>query len=88
MRRKLDKVGSKEDNMKKIFSFLVITLVLLGTSIYAGGDEEDQLLNTKSCVNCDLNNAWLEKSSLRKADLRGANLCRANMEYADLRGAT
>ena len=67
MRRKLDKVGSKEDNMNKIFSFLVITLVLLGTSIYAGGDEEDQLLNTNSCVNCDLNNAWLEKAKLRDA---------------------
>ena len=38
MRKKLDKVGSKEDNMKKIFSFLVMDLVFLGTSIYAGGD--------------------------------------------------
>ena len=61
MSRKLDRVGSKRDNMQKIFSFIVIVLVLLGTSIYAGGNEEDQLLNTNSCVSCDLNNAWLEK---------------------------
>ena len=88
MGRKLNKVSSTEDNMLKIFSFLVIALVLSGTSIYAGGDEEDQLLNTNSCVNCDLNNAWLEKANLRKADLSGANLYRTNMGYADLRCAT
>jgi len=73
--------------MKKIFSFLVIALVLSGTSIYAGGDEEEQLLNTNSCVNCDLSNARLEEADLRKADFSGAKLYRANMEYADLRGA-
>lgn len=43
--------------MKKIFSFLAIDLVLLGKPTYAGSDEEDQLLNTNSYVNCDLNNA-------------------------------
>ena len=43
--------------MKEIFSCLFIALALSGTSIYAGGDEEDQLLKTNSCVNCDLNNA-------------------------------
>ena len=74
--------------MKKMLSVLITVLVVLGTSIYAGGDKEDQLLNTNSCVNCDLNNAWLEKANLRKADLSGANLYRANMEYADLRGLT
>ena len=59
MRRKLDKVSSTEDNMKKIFSFLVMAFVLSGTSIYAGGDEEEQLLNTNSYVNYDLSNARL-----------------------------
>ncbi len=87
MGRILDKVALTEDNKKKIFSFLVIALVLSGTSIYAGGNEEDQLLNTNWCVNCDLNNAWLENANLRKADLSGANLYRANMEYVNLRGA-
>ena len=57
MGRKLDEVGSMEDNMKEIFSCLFIALALSGTWIYAGGDEEDQLLKTNSCVNCDLNNA-------------------------------
>ena len=74
--------------MNKIFSFLVLALVLSGTSTYAGGDEKDQLLNTNSCVNCDLNNAWSEKANLTKAELSGANLYRANMEYADLRVLT
>ena len=60
--------------MKKIFSFLVIALVLSGTSIYAGGNEEEQLLSTNSCVNCDLSNARLEEADLRKADFSGAKL--------------
>ena len=65
--------------MEKMFSFLVIVLALLGTSFYAGGDEEEQLLNTNSCVNCDLSNAWLDKANFRKADLSGARFYRANM---------
>ena len=60
--------------MQKILSFSIIILVLIGTSIYAGGDEEEQLLNTNSCVNCDLSNAWLEEADLRKADFSGAKL--------------
>ena len=72
--------------MQEIFSCLFVDLALSGTLIYAGGDEEDQLLKTNSCVNYDLNNAWLEKANLRKTDLSGANLYRANMEYSDLRG--
>ena len=59
--------------MQKILSFLILVLVLIGTSIYAGDDEEDLLLNTKSCVNCDLSNAWLEEADLRKADLTAQN---------------
>ena len=72
--------------MQKILSFSIIIFMLIGTSINAGGNSEEQLLNTNSCVNCDLSNAWLE-ANLRKADFRGAKLYRANMEYADLRGA-
>ena len=60
--------------MQKILSFLIIILVLLGTSIYAGGDGEEKLLNTNSCVNCGLSNAWLEEADLRKADFSGAKL--------------
>ena len=54
---------------------------------YAGGDQEDQLLNTAACVNCDLSNAWLEEAKPRKVDCSGSNLYRANLEYADLRAA-
>lgn len=69
--------------MQKILSFLILVLVLIGTSIYAGDDEEDLLLNTKSCVNCDLSNACLEKADLGKADLSGAKFYCANIEYAN-----
>lgn len=53
--------------MQKILSFLILVLVLIGTSIYAGDDEEDLLLNTISYVNCDPSYAWLEEAKLRDA---------------------
>ena len=58
--------------MHKIVTIFI--LVLMGTLVYAGGDEEEQLLNTNSCVNCDLSNARLEEANLRKADFSGAKL--------------
>ena len=73
--------------MCKFLTLITISFALLGTSIYAGGAEEEKLMNTNSCVGCDLSNAWLEKADLKKADFSGANLYRANLEYADLRGA-
>ena len=74
--------------MQEIFSCLFVDLALSGTLIYAGGDEEDQLLKTNSCMNYDLNNAWLEKAYLRKADLSGANLTGADLSSVRLRGAS
>ena len=67
--------------------FIYQSFFVTASSAHAGGDEEDQLLNTNACVNCDLSNARLEEAKLRKADLSGSNLYRANLEYADLRGA-
>ena len=66
---------------------LVIALVLLGTSIYVGGEEEEQHLNTNSCVNCDLSNAWLEEADLRKADFSGAKFTCVVLSNVRLRGA-
>jgi uncharacterized protein YjbI with pentapeptide repeats len=41
-----------------------------------------QLLETRSCVGCDL-----RRADLRDADLRGVNLRQANLQRANLRGA-
>ena len=73
--------------MHKLIVFYSLFFVFKASLAHAGGDEEDQLLNTNACVNCDLSNAWLEEAKLRKADFSGSNLYRANLEYADLRGA-
>ena len=73
--------------MHKLILFYSLFFVVIASLAHAGGDEEDQLLNTNACVNCDLSNAWLEEAKLRKADFSGSNLYRANLEYADLRGA-
>ena len=72
-----------EASMQKILSPLILVLILIGTSDFASSDEEGQLLNTNSCVNCDLSNACLEKADLGKADLSGAKFYRANIEYAN-----
>ena len=69
--------------MQKILSPLNLVLILIGTSDFASSDEEGQLLNTNSCVNCDLSNACLEKADLGKADLSGAKFYCANIEYAN-----
>ena len=73
--------------MQKLILFYSLFFVVIASLSHAGSDEEDQLLNTNACVNCDLSNAWLEEAKLRKADFSGSNLYRANLEYADLRGA-
>jgi uncharacterized protein YjbI with pentapeptide repeats len=46
-----------------------------------------QLLETRSCVNCDLTKADLHQADLRGVDLRGANLERSNLYMANLEGA-
>ena len=44
--------------MQKSF-YLSVFFFVTASSAHAGGDEEDQLLNTNACVNCDLSNARL-----------------------------
>ena len=72
---------------QKILSFLILFLVLIGTSTYAGGDEEDQLLNIKSCGYRDLSNTWLEETDLRKVYLTSAKLTGADLSNVRLRSA-
>ena len=51
----------KEFAMHKLIVFYSLFFVVIASLSHAGGDEEDQLLNTNACVNCDLSNAWLER---------------------------
>ena len=69
--------------MQKILSPLILVLTLIGTSDFASGDVEGQLLNTNSCVNCDFSNACLEKADLGKANLSDAKFYRAKFENAN-----
>ena len=73
--------------MMKYFITAMMCMFFGSAYVLAGDAEETQMLETKKCVACDLNNAWFESAALRKADFSGANLYRANLEYADLRGA-
>ncbi|BAQ63371.1 pentapeptide repeat-containing protein [Geminocystis sp. NIES-3709] len=50
-------------------------------------DHLNQLLKTKQCENCDLNNVGLVMSDLSGANLRGANLVGANLSRSNLTGA-
>ena len=69
--------------MQKILSPLILVLLLISISDFASSDEEGQLLNTNSCVNCDFSNACLEKADLGKVDLSSAKFYRANIENAN-----
>ena len=60
--------------MQKFILFISLFFVVTASAANAGGDEEDQLLNTNACVKCDLSNAWLGEAELRKANFSGANL--------------
>ena len=51
--------------MHKLNLFYSLFFIVIASLAHAGGDEEDQLLNTNACVNCDLSNAWLEEAKLR-----------------------
>ena len=53
------------------------------------GDEQDliQLLESRQCPACQLNDADLTHADLRDADLKGAQLQRANLSQAQLDGA-
>ena len=75
--------GFMKASMQKILSHLILVLILIGTSDFASSDEEGQLLNTNSCVNCDLSNACLEKADLGKANLSDAKFYRAKFENAN-----
>lgn len=64
---------------------IALSTVLPG---YAEDPEAIQrLLETRSCVRCDLRDANLQGQNLRRVNLRGANLEGANLRRADLSGA-
>jgi uncharacterized protein YjbI with pentapeptide repeats len=74
-------------------SIVVVLPLSLSTPARAENLEHtQQLLQTRSCQQCDLSNAGLvfanlSKANLQGADLSNANLSRANLSQADLTGA-
>ena len=54
--------------MKYTFAAMIL-IITCSAHVLAGDSEEAQMLETKKCVACDLNNAWFENAALRKADL-------------------
>jgi len=65
------------------------TLIVVGVGItsYWQNRHVRQLLNTKKCVECKLQNANLRDAYLEGADLRGANLKKADLQGAFLKRA-
>lgn len=66
----------------------VLYLGLIGGSAAYDDTDLAQLLETNTCVNCDLSGADLSGMDLSRADLSGSDLTGANMHGADLSQAT
>jgi uncharacterized protein YjbI with pentapeptide repeats len=65
----------------------IIALTLTAPAMAENLADLSKLLSTRSCQQCDLNNAGLAMANLTGADLRGANLVNANLSQANLSGA-
>lgn len=80
-------------NNKILAPVVIFTAICLTTAATAENiDHTRQLLSTKQCPKCDLNNAGLVMANLIGANLSGAsligsNLSRANLSNANLSGA-
>jgi uncharacterized protein YjbI with pentapeptide repeats len=73
----------------KIFTVLAIGMGLqTAIATPALADSVDQLLSTRSCPECNLNNANLERAALNGANLTQSNLRAANLSHANLTGGT
>ena len=78
--------------MMKYFITAMMCMFFGSAYVLAGDAEETQMLETKKCVACDLNNAWLESAALRNSDFSvanftGANISNASFVDAKMRGA-
>lgn len=83
------KVATQTPKARKQTIVIGTTLIVVGVGItyYWQNRNVSQLLNTRRCVACDLQNANLRDAYLEGVDLRGAKLKKANLEGAFLRGA-
>jgi uncharacterized protein YjbI with pentapeptide repeats len=70
-------------------AFLTAAVVVLGAAaVHAqNSDHVKQLLETRNCVGCDLQNAQLINANLNRADLTGANLSGAFLYRSSLNNA-
>lgn len=70
------------------FASIVAIATSLSTPAVAENFEQlRQLLSTKECLGCELNNAGLRLAKLAGANISGANLSQANLDQANLSGA-
>jgi uncharacterized protein YjbI with pentapeptide repeats len=67
---------------------LAVSGMLIGAAAAANPAHVKQLMDTRSCAGCDLNEASLTGWYLPKANLTGANLAGANLYSANLSQAT
>jgi len=71
-----------------VFSgILSVSGILFGAAAASDPAHVKQLIDTRSCANCDLSEANLAGFTLAKTDLSGANLRQANLYKATLTGA-
>jgi uncharacterized protein YjbI with pentapeptide repeats len=68
---------------------LSVAVLLLGAASLRAQNPDDvkQLLDTRNCPSCDLQNAQIIGVNLNRADLTGANLSGANLYRTTLHGA-
>ena len=72
---------------KKIFSFLTIYIFISFNAYSYDENDLKKLLDTNSCIKCDLSGADLRKVNLTNANLQGSNLNKVNLWRANLENA-
>ena len=74
--------------IKKPLAAVLLALMMgAAPSMAFDAAEVQQLLTTRSCIDCNLTNANLFEANLRNANLTNANLAGSNLGFANLTGA-
>jgi hypothetical protein len=81
---------STEENMRfgiGVAAFLLTLFCFVVPAQAANSDSLSHLLESRSCLGCDLRNADLQDADLRAVNLKGADLSGANLSGANLMAA-
>ena len=73
--------------IKLVLINLINTIFFIDFSFSYDKEDLKTLLETNTCINCDLSDADLKKQNLSNANLKGSNLNRANLWRANLKNA-